>query len=245
MPIEVSQFRFALLTADVHSFARAAAILNIKQATMSGRDIPLEDRLGARLDERTTGGAEPAATGSAFLEIARRIVADIDHLKTTARAGNCGEQGRLALGFSTSLLSGHLHCLIADFLIRLPDVQFDGIETAPKQLRKGLHDRTIDVAILPAAPAEPGLRGQPLWTERIMVGVGRFITIVIEAMLGVTWPDLSFRDIHDPGRHAQVDYTLFWREDNENPALRRLFDLVAERHPAFCRQRGPHERISA
>ena len=65
-----------------------------------------------------------------------------------------------------------------------------------------------------------------------MVPVGRFITIATEASMGVAWPELQFRDIYDNGGTARIDFALYWREDNENPALQRFFTMINERYPA-------------
>ncbi len=100
MGIEIRQLRYAVMTADTQSFSRAAAALNVKQSTLSRRVMQLEHRLGVKLFERTTRGAEPTENGRAFIEQARRIVTAVENLLTTARAVSYGEQGRVAVGYS-------------------------------------------------------------------------------------------------------------------------------------------------
>ena len=285
------------MTADAQSFSRAAAKLNIKQSTLSRRVMQLEEQLGVKLFERTTRGAEPTENGKIFIEQARRIVTDVDNLKTTARAVSYGEQGRLAVGYGSTLMAGNLRHAFSDYLTRYPDVQFDGVEAGPEKLLNCLQSRTIDVAVAPAGMAEPGVKTRPLWSERLMVAltnhhrlleneriywqdlrrevfvvpssgigpilgnllaarlteqgyrpniivqdtslesalsivpVGRFITIATEASQGVTWPDLHFREIYDPSGPARLEFALYWREENENPALKRFFKLIEERYP--------------
>lgn len=99
MGIEIRQLRYAVMTADTQSFSRAAA-LNVKQSTLSRQVMQLEHRLGVKLFERTTRGAEPTENGRAFIEQARRIVTAVENLLTTARAVSYGEQGRVAVGYS-------------------------------------------------------------------------------------------------------------------------------------------------
>ena len=65
--------------------------------------------------------------GKVFLETARRIITDLDNLQTTARAVGYGEQGRLAIGYCSSLMAGHVKAAFSDYLTRFPDVQFDGV----------------------------------------------------------------------------------------------------------------------
>ena len=297
MSIEIRQLRYAVLTADTQSFSRAAAALRVKQSTLSRRVMQLEHRLGIKLFDRSTRGAEVTVNGKAFIEQARRILTDADNLVTTAHAVSYGEQGRLAIGYSSSLMSGPLKFAFADYLTRYPDVQFDGIEAGSEKLISGLQSRSIDVVVAPTGMEEAGVRTRPLWSERLMavltcnsrlleneriywqdlrrevfvvpssgigpilanllsarltdqgyrpniivqdtshesvlsmVSVGRFITIATEASQGVTWSDLQFREIYDSGGPARLEYSLYWREDNDNPALKRFFKLIEERYP--------------
>lgn len=65
-----------------------------------------------------------------------------------------------------------------------------------------------------------------------IVPVGRFLTIATEASLGVTWPDIEFREIYDISGPARLEYALYWLSENENPALKRFFKLIEERYPS-------------
>jgi DNA-binding transcriptional LysR family regulator len=167
--VEIRQLRYAVMTADKCSFARAADALNTKQSTLSKKVADLEIRLGVKLFERTTNGATPTEASKNVLEAARRIVTDVDNLVTTARAMSYGDQGRLAVGFSSSLTGGNLRATIADYLQKFPDVQFDGVEAEPERLRNALQLRMLDVAISAADISEEGIVRAPLWPERVMV----------------------------------------------------------------------------
>lgn len=146
------------MTADTQSFSRAAAALNVKQSTLSRRVMQLEHRLGVKLFERTTRGAEPTENGRVFIEQARRIVTDVENLQTTARAVSYGEQGRVAVGYSSTLMGGHLKHAFTDYLTRYTDVQFDGVEAGPEKLLHSLQSRMIDVAVAPAGLEDSGDR---------------------------------------------------------------------------------------
>jgi hypothetical protein len=43
---------------------------------------------------------------------------------------------------------------------------------------------------------------------------------------------LHFREIADQGAPARIDYALYWRDYNQNPALKQFFKLIDERYPA-------------
>lgn len=285
------------MAAESQSFARAASALRVKQSTLSRRVMDLEIGLGIKLFERTTRGAEVTENGKVFIEQARRIVTDVDNLRTTARNVSYGLEGRLAVGYCSSLMSGNLRLAFSDYLSRFPEVQFDGIEGGPEKIMHGLQSQTMDVGVAPIGLGEAGLLSKPLWSERLFValledsellskdriywqdlrrevfvvsskGIGpilgnllsarlteqgfrpaviyqdtsqesvlsmiaakRFISIATEASHGVPWQDLHFREIHDPTGPARLEYALYWREDNDNPALKRFFKLIEERYP--------------
>lgn len=295
--IELRQLRYAVITADTQSFSRAAATLNVKQSTLSRRVLSLEHRLGVKLFERTTRGAEPTENGRVFIEQARRIVTDIENLQTTARNVSYGLRGRIAVGYCSPLMAGNLKLAFTDYLTRYPDVQFDGVEAGPEKLLHGLESRTIDVAVAPIGLEERGLKSRPLWSERLfavldensqllekeriywhdlrrevfvmpgnglgpilgnliaarlteqgfrpsiiyqdtsiesvlsMVSAKRFISVATEASQGVIWPDLHFKEFHDGNGPSRLEYALYWREGNENPALNHFFKLIEERYP--------------
>jgi DNA-binding transcriptional LysR family regulator len=167
MAIEIAQLRYAVLTADSQSFARAAARLNMKQSTLSRKVKDMEIRLGIKLFERTTRGAEVAEGGKPFIEQARRIVTDVENLQTTARNVSYGLKGRLAVGFCSSLMSGNLKLAFSDYLTKYPEVQFDGIEGSPEKIIQGLQSQTMDVGVAPIGLSEDGLITKPLWSERL------------------------------------------------------------------------------
>jgi DNA-binding transcriptional LysR family regulator len=64
-----------------------------------------------------------------------------------------------------------------------------------------------------------------------MIAARRFISVATEASQGVPWQDLQFREIYDANGPARLEYALYWRADNDNPALKRFFKLIGERYP--------------
>ena len=85
----------------------------MKQATLSRKLTALEGRVGVRLFDRSTRGAVPTVSGVGFLNQTRRIVADLDTLVTSSRTSASGEEGKLGIGFSTSLAAGQRSFLTA------------------------------------------------------------------------------------------------------------------------------------
>ena len=69
--LDVEAVRAFLLVADLQSFTRAAEALGSTQATISVKLRRLEDKLGARLLERTPRRVRLSQQGAAFLPAAR------------------------------------------------------------------------------------------------------------------------------------------------------------------------------
>lgn len=78
MSVELRDLRWALVASQHRSLRQAAAVLNVRQSTLSRRLRDLECRLGANLFERTNGGTRPTIAGQEFLETARCLVEDTD-----------------------------------------------------------------------------------------------------------------------------------------------------------------------
>ena len=126
------------------SFTRAAARLNITQATVSMRMRSLEDGLGGPLVER---GRKVRLTerGAAFLPYARRILTTLiegeDALRATAR-------GRIAVASLISLSA----TLVGPALVRLmaahPLAEVAMYEGHHRDVADRVHDRAVDLAVM-------------------------------------------------------------------------------------------------
>lgn len=171
MPLEVKQLRYAVLAADTRSFARAASMVRIKQATLSRRIADLEQRLGVKLFERTTRGAVPTPAGDAFVDAARRILNEIDALHASVRALGTGEAGDLTIGFCTPLASGNLRFAFVEFMRRYPNVYLHGVERDRCRLFHDLQAGIIDLAVITGEIPDSRLQRRALWSEKIMVAL--------------------------------------------------------------------------
>ncbi|MDM7955792.1 LysR family transcriptional regulator [Blastomonas sp.] len=167
--IEIRQLRYAVIAAEQQSFSRAATSLNIKQSTLSKKVLRLEDQLGFRLFDRSTRGAHPTAIAVSFLDAARQIIHDIDDLQLRAIALRSKQQGRLALGYSTSLFAGPLVSALSIFLKQHPDIQFDGFERGPRRLFDALRAGALDAVIAPCEFSSEEFEHLPLWSEPLRV----------------------------------------------------------------------------
>lgn len=95
--------------AELGSFTRAAEAMRTTQSAVSLKLKRLEEKLGARLIERTPRYVQLSPRGAAFLEPARALLEAQDR----ALAGLFGARRRLAIGISDHVAGPELPALIA------------------------------------------------------------------------------------------------------------------------------------
>jgi len=98
-----------VLVAELQNFTRAAEASGTTQSAVSLKLKRLEDRLGARLIERTPRSVHLTAKGEAFLPHARDLMTAHDRAIGGQRAGGL----RLKIGFSDHASGPHLTDLLA------------------------------------------------------------------------------------------------------------------------------------
>src|ERR1700750_2881526 len=108
--------------ADLEVFAPAARKLKLSPSAVTRLIAALEERLGARLLQRTTRSVTLTDTGRHFLERARRLLADVEQAERAAEGERTRPSGRLVV--SAPLGFGRLHVspVMSAYLKRYPEV---------------------------------------------------------------------------------------------------------------------------
>lgn len=65
-----------------------------------------------------------------------------------------------------------------------------------------------------------------------LISMGLGIGLVMESDVEGSFVDLVYRELHDGAGPSRIGYYAHWRHDNENPALKRFLNLLAERYPS-------------
>src|ERR1700724_3863016 len=86
-----------IAVADLRGFAPAARKLGQSPSNVHRLIAALEDRLGARLLQRTTRQVALTDVGARYLERARRILADVEEAEGAAEGERTRPSGRLAV----------------------------------------------------------------------------------------------------------------------------------------------------
>jgi DNA-binding transcriptional LysR family regulator len=115
------------------SFSGAARELGLPKSTVSRKIAALEERLGARLLQRTTRKLSLTDVGRAFFDHARRVVEEAEQAEQAV--SRLQEAPRGLLRVTTPINFGQLGPMAASFLARYPEVELEIVCT----------DRVVDL----------------------------------------------------------------------------------------------------
>ena len=122
--MDLRHLRYFVAVAEEGHMTRAAARLGIQQPPLSLQIKALESRIGMALFVRHPKGVALTDGGQLFLAEARRILADVDAMAERMARVARGQQGRLAIGFTSSAAA---HAFMPEALracrSRFPDIE--------------------------------------------------------------------------------------------------------------------------
>jgi DNA-binding transcriptional LysR family regulator len=108
--------------ADLEGFAAAARKLGLSPPAVTRLVAALEERIGARLLQRTTRSVTLTDAGARYLERARRILADVEEAELAAEGERTRPSGRLVISAPVSFGRRHVSPLMSLYLKRYADV---------------------------------------------------------------------------------------------------------------------------
>lgn len=120
-----SDLRVFVRVMDRGSFSAAAKDLGLTPSAVSKLVSRLEDRLGARLLERSTRRLALTPEGETLLARARRIVADVEEAEAEVMSVRGAPRGRLHINSGTAFGLHQLAPALADFLGRYPEIDIE------------------------------------------------------------------------------------------------------------------------
>ncbi|MEK9662168.1 MAG: LysR family transcriptional regulator [Alphaproteobacteria bacterium] len=110
---------------DTGSFSETARAMNLTPSAVSKQIARLEDRLGARLFNRTTRRLAPTEEGRAYYERCRQILADVEESEAAVSQLNATPRGVLRVNMPLVFGRRHVVPAFAEFLRLYPDVHLD------------------------------------------------------------------------------------------------------------------------
>jgi DNA-binding transcriptional LysR family regulator len=217
---ELRHLRYFVMVAEELNFSRAATRLHMAQPPLSVAIRQLERELGTDLFVRTSREVRLTPAGEAFLDGARRTLAEADRAVDAAKRVASGELGQLRLGFSWSARFETLPTLGRAFKARHPDIELLSQEIWNAHMIPALRAGTIEAALSLCPEVDSGIESEPVRTEPVVLVAAASETPTAETVALATLADQTF--------------VLFPRE-----LAPRLHDVLVD----VCRQAGFEPKI--
>ncbi|MGE8098318.1 LysR substrate-binding domain-containing protein [Pseudomonas fluorescens] len=129
---------------EAGGFAAAGRVLGIPKSRLSRRIAELEERLGARLLQRTTRQLKLTAVGERYLRHCQAMLLEAEMADEAVASMSSEPRGRLRVSCPVGLAHEFLPSVISSFLERFPQVQ---LEMQLLNRRVDLVTEGIDVAL--------------------------------------------------------------------------------------------------
>lgn len=123
--MNVDELEVFVRVVQAGSFSAAARELDLTPSAVSKQIARLEDRLGARLLNRTTRRLNATEVGSAFYERCARILTDMAEAEQAVIDLHAAPRGLLRMSLPLSFGRLHIVPLIPEFLASYPEVRID------------------------------------------------------------------------------------------------------------------------
>lgn len=154
--------RAFLRVIDSGSFTAAAEQMDLTTAQISRLVTELENRLGAKLLQRSTRQRVLTDVGADFAERCREVIALVEEAEANASGTNMSPQGRLRVQCMVNFGQHYVAPMMADFCASYPEVS---VEYSTSQYVPDLLARGVDVSLyLAEALADSGLVARRLGT---------------------------------------------------------------------------------
>jgi DNA-binding transcriptional LysR family regulator len=124
------------------------------------------------------------------------------------------------------------HCLAAREIIYWTDLRNEKILLSEYDPGRELEDLLISKLVLPEDRPTVERHDVSRGIIKSLTSMGMGLSLAMESDIGASFAGLVYRELRDGTGPSRVDFYAHWRDDNENPALKRFLSLVAERYPS-------------
>ena len=166
--MEIRDLEYLAASATAGNFARAAEAAGISTSTISRHVARLEDELGLALFERGHSGVRLTSGGRAVLQHVRRVLGELEALKSSGSVSGAGDVGKIRLGVRLPPIGTQLVSLLAGWRARNPNVTLTVAELSDRDLVSEVEERRLDVVLTASQALWPRVASVPLFRDRLM-----------------------------------------------------------------------------
>jgi len=146
--MDLRKLRYFSVLAEEKHFGRAAQRLSLSQPPLSLAIRQLEEEIGARLFERTSRNVSLTAAGVALQREAEVLLRRTEETRLLVKAIADGKEGRLRLGFGSSMLYRGFPKILDAFQAASPDIELSVQELNSTEQVEALQRDEIDLGFI-------------------------------------------------------------------------------------------------
>ncbi|MGY3547423.1 LysR family transcriptional regulator [Bradyrhizobium sp. USDA 4469] len=124
------------------------------------------------------------------------------------------------------------HVLAAREIVYWTDLRNEKILLSEYDPGRELEDLLISKLVLPDDRPKVERHDVSRGIIKSLTSMGMGLSLAMESDIGASFAGLVYRELQDGTGPSRVDFYAHWREDNQNPALKRFLNLLAERYPS-------------
>lgn len=169
--MNLRDLRYLVALAEALHFGKAAEACHVSQPTLSTQIKKLEDELGVALVERAPRHVMLTPAGRDITTRARRVLAEVDQMRETARRTSDPEAGTVRLGLFPTLGPYLLPHVVPRIRARFPRLELLLVEEKTEAVLHMLRDGKLDAAVLAMPLHEDWLETEFLFEEPFLLAV--------------------------------------------------------------------------
>ena len=162
---------YIVAVADLKNFSRAAEQSAISQPTLSTQIKKVEDYLGVQIFIREKNTVSITELGEEIIQVARRTLDDVRHIREIAAHGKNPYSGKLSLGAFPSVASYALPEYVFMIKQHFSDLKMLVVEEKTESLISLLLSMKLDVALLALPVTHELLECKPLFEDPFTLAV--------------------------------------------------------------------------
>jgi DNA-binding transcriptional LysR family regulator len=169
--MELRHFRYVIAVADTLHFGHAAARLHISQPPLSQQIRQLEEELGVTLFHRTKRQVQLTEAGKMFVQDARLILAQAEHVAKLAMRLSDGEVGQLTIGVAGAADAPIFIDILRLFDKRHPHIRVRVRNMSTAQQALALQEGRLHVGFLVPPLDDSGLTLETVTQQPIVIAL--------------------------------------------------------------------------
>jgi LysR family hydrogen peroxide-inducible transcriptional activator len=167
--MNLRDLQYLVAVADHRHFGQAAEASFVSQPTLSTQIKKLERELGAELIERTPRQVTLTEAGERVVQHARRVLGEVDTIRSIGRQASDPESGTLRLGLFPTLAPYLLPHVVPEIHARFANLELLLVEEKTDVVLSQLRDGRLDAGVLALPVPGDQLHAEPLFTEQFVL----------------------------------------------------------------------------